>query len=630
MKSELIPMLLLCGMIPPAVVRAQQSDTIRHTRSIREVVVTGTRDETDLRLLPMTVSVVDRSKIDAADRSSLLPTLVEQVPGLFVTGRGVLGYGVSTGAAGQMTLRGIGSGSQPGSPTTGLLVLIDGHPQYMGLMGHPIADACRSMLAERVEVVRGPASVLYGSNAMGGVIHIVTRKMREEGVRTGVHLGYGSYNTLQTEVSNRVKAGRFTSVVTASYDRSDGNRKDMGFGQAGGYVKLGYELGKAWQVWADANVIRFDASNPGSVTAPLIDNDSRIVRGMTSVALRNDYGSTSGSLSFFHNWGRHKINDGYSPGGEPLDYRFNSCDRMAGVSWYQSFRLFRGSRMTVGADYQYFGGRAWNRYLATGEDVTTADKTMHEVAGYVDFRQSLGRLTLDAGVRADRHSHVGTEWIPQFGLSLGLSDNAEIKLSASKGFRFPTIREMYMFPPQNPDLKPESLWSCEFSFSQRLLDGALRYGVNVYRIDGDNMIMSIPVDGRPKYVNTGKVENWGVEGDISCRIRRDWSLSANYSFLYMKYPVVAAPEHKLYAGAGYMHGRWSVSTGLQYVHTLYTAVDPDQTDSFLLWNARAAFRASRSVSLFVRGENLLARSYEINAGYPMPKATVLGGLDLNF
>lgn len=62
-------------------------------------------------------------------------------------------------------------------------------------MGHPIADAYQSMLAEKVEIVRGPASVLYGSNAMGGVINIVTRRQREDGVRTGVRLGYGSYDT---------------------------------------------------------------------------------------------------------------------------------------------------------------------------------------------------------------------------------------------------------------------------------------------------------------------------------------------------------------------------------------------------------------------------------------------------
>ena len=77
----------------------------------------------------------------------------------------------------------------------------------MGLIGHPIADACQSMLADRVEVVRGPASVLYGSNAMGGVINIVTRQLHEEGVNTDLNLGYGSFNTLQSEVTNRIRKG---------------------------------------------------------------------------------------------------------------------------------------------------------------------------------------------------------------------------------------------------------------------------------------------------------------------------------------------------------------------------------------------------------------------------------------
>ena len=156
--------------------------------------------------------------------------LTEQIPGLFTTSRGIMGYGVSSGAAGGISLRGIG-----GSPTTGLLVLIDGHPQYMGLMGHPIADAYQSMLAEKVEVVRGPASVLYGSNAMGGVINIVTRQQRENGVKTGARLGYGSYNTWTTEVTNQVKKGRFSSVITGSYNRTDGHRPDMEFEQYGGY-----------------------------------------------------------------------------------------------------------------------------------------------------------------------------------------------------------------------------------------------------------------------------------------------------------------------------------------------------------------------------------------------------------
>ena len=630
MKTGMIVFLFVCGTAPFWCMRAraQSADTLTREKvyPIGEVVVTGTRNETDLRHLPMTISVVDRKRIESDLQPSLLPTLTEQVPGLFVTGRGIMGYGVSTGAAGGMTLRGVGN-----SPTTGLLVLIDGHPQYMGLMGHPIADAYQSMLAERVEVVRGPASVLYGSNAMGGVINIVTRKMQEDGVKTDLHAGYGSYNTLETELSNRVQAGRFSSTVTGSYNRTDGHRPDMGFEQYGGYVKLGYRFSEAWDAYADANLTHFNASNPGPVTAPILDNDSRITRGMASFALRNDYGKSSGALSFFYNWGRHKIDDGYSPGDDPLDYRFNSRDRMLGVSWYQSFTLFKGNRLTLGVDYQHFGGKAWNRFLNGDPDKITADKKMDEVAGYVDLRQSLTHwLTFDAGVRLDHHSHAGTEWVPQGGLSFLFSRSVQLKAMVSKGFRFPTIREMYMFPPQNPDLKPEKLVNYELSFSQRLPDGSFGYGINVFYIDGDNMIQTVPVDGRPKNVNTGRIENYGVEADVAWRLSPSLTFSANYSWLHMKYPVVAAPEHKLYAGIDITRRTWHFSTGAQYVRGLYTSVNPQTTENFVLWNANLGIRLSKWLEVFVRGENLLAQRYQINAGYPMPKATVLGGINIGF
>lgn len=100
------------------------TETETETRPIGEVVVTGVRTATDVRHLPMTVAVVGRERIEHDGGASLLPLLTEQVPGLFTTGRGVLGYGVSGGAAGQMSLRGIGGPAQAGTPTTAML----GHP----------------------------------------------------------------------------------------------------------------------------------------------------------------------------------------------------------------------------------------------------------------------------------------------------------------------------------------------------------------------------------------------------------------------------------------------------------------------------------------------------------------------
>ena len=636
MKKERFVLAFFTGCLISAVsLQAQtgkDSTKVARSYAINEVVVTGTRSETDVRHLPMTVSVVGRPQLEASQQASVLPVLNSQVPGFFSTSRGVMGYGVATGASGQMSLRGIGGPAQAGLPTTGLLVLIDGHPQYMGLMGHPIADAYQTMMAERVEVLRGPASVLYGSNAMGGVINIVTRKMQEDGIRTNINIGAGSYGSIQTEATNRIRKGRFSSTVTASYNRTDGHRADMAFEQYGGYAKLGYDFTDNWKVWGDVNVTRFNATNPGSVMKPYIDNDQRITRGMTSFALENYYEKTSGALSFFYNWGDHWINDGYQPGGEPLQYRFNSNDQMLGVSWYQSVQLFQGNRLTVGADYFHFGGEAWNQFF-DGHRETSANKSLNEVAGYVDFRQDIAAwLTLDAGARVDYHSQTGTEFIPQVGLAFHLPENAEIKAMASKGFRNPTIREMYMFPPQNPDLKPEKLWNYELSFSQRLMDNRLSYGLNVFYINGENLIIRLPNPNGSGMLNqnSGEIENWGAEANVGYQFNPVWSVMANYSWLHMENPVLASPEHKLYGGVNFRKGRWSASTGIQYVKGLYTDLDAATKENFVLWDMQGSFKATNYLSFYVRGENLLAQRYEINAGYPMPKATFMGGVNINF
>lgn len=600
---------------------------------IHEVVVTGTRNETDIRHLPMTISVIDRKQIEQSMQPSILPILTQQVPGLFITARGIMGYGVSGGAAGGMSLRGIGSGSGR------LMVLIDGHPQYMGLMGHPIADAYQSLMAERVEVLRGPASVLYGSNAMGGVINIVTRQLHEEGVKTNLNLGYGSFNTLQSEVTNRIRKGGFTSLISGSYNRTDGHRRNMGFEQYGGYAKLGYEFSPYWNIRGDVNVTHFNASQPGEVTDPMIDADQSITRGMTSVAVENRYERTSGAVSFFYNWGDHWINDGYTANPDdknnPKPYRFDSHDDMMGISWYQSAQLFTGNRLTAGVDYYRFGGKAQNRYVEgerNGEREHIVDKVQHEIAGYIDFRQDISHwLTLDAGIRIDHHSHIGTEWIPQAGLSFHLPGSIELKASAGKGFRYPTIREMYMFPPKNPDLRPESMWNYELAFAQRLLDGRLSYGINVFYIDGKNLIVAVPRAGAtPLNMNTGKIDNTGVEAEAAYRIHPHWSVETNYSYLHMDNPVLGAPEHKFYAGAMFSKNRWTVSTGLQYVANLYTDVDHVQTEDFVLWNINGSFKVTEWFDIWARGENLLAQRYEINAGYPMSKATIMAGINVKF
>ena len=623
MKKKCLPF-IMAAMIMSANVPAQ-NDSLQ----LQEVVVTGTRNATDVRHLPMTVTILEREKLTEQYQTNILPTVMQQVPGMFVTSRSLLGYGVSGGGSGGINLRGVsGGGGQ-------LLVLIDGHPQYNGVYGHPISDSYQTLMAERVEVLRGPASVLYGSNAMGGVLNIVTRAMHQNGTRTQINLGAGSYGTFQAEASNQVRSGKFSSTASAQYARTDNHRPRMGFEQYGGYLKLGYDFNEHWNAYVDADITHFNASHPGTITSPLFNADQWITRGVVSAAVENHYNKTSGAISIYSNFGRHKIDDGTADAANPTVRYFRSKDALTGISWYQSAQLFEGNRLTVGIDYQHIYGNAYYTSKTTGEILDTPNKQSgksyrNEIAGYIDFRQDLTPwLTIDAGIRLDHHSVTGTEWIPQGGIVVRPMATGELKAMASKGFRNPTMREMYLYPPSNTDLEPERIMNYELSWRHRL--NAITYGINLFYLKGDNIIVTMPIDGSPRNVNTGEIENYGIEIEASYRINSHWSINTNHSLLHMENPVVAAPKYKGFFGADYRCYRWSIVTGLQYVNSLYTAVgNEEQTEDFVLLNATISYQLLKQLAFWVRGENLLAQCYEYNLGFPMPRATFMAGIQCNF
>ena len=593
--------------------------------SLADVVITGTRSLTDAAHLPLTVSTLDRATLTEHYRMTVLPTLSEQVPGLFVTSRGVLGYGVSTGAAGTIKVRGIGGNAA-------LLLLLDGEPQYAGLYGHPIADAQQVEGAQRVEVVRGPASALYGSNAMGGVVNVVTRQAPADGSRTHVSLQGGSYGTLQAVASNSLRAGRFSSTVGIGYGRTDGHRANSEFEQLSGFAKVGYQLSAHWNTTAHANLIHFDSSNPGEVSEPMLDNDMCITRGTVALALEDRYERVDGALRVFYNWGHHHINDGHTAEEEPQTAFYIHDDLMCGLSAYQSAELLPGNETTLGVDYQHFGGEAWNKTIADASRSYLADAEEDEVAVYADFRQDMATcLTLDLALRWDHHSQVGTQWVPQGGLTWRLPWRGQLSATVAKGFRNATIRELYMFRPANDELEPERLVSYELAWRQAWMDGRLETTVNVFYIDASNLISTEMVDGSARNVNTGHTENSGFEMEAHLALSSACSLQANYSFLHMSNPQTAAPEHKLLLGARCQVGRLALRPTLQFIGGLYTATGSEASqEDFWLLDLTADYRLAEGLRLFARGENLLAQRYQTVAGFVMPRATVMAGVDWTF
>ncbi len=599
------------------------------TNTLSTAVVTGVRGVGDPLALPFTVDIIDSEKLNASYESNLLPVLMQEIPSLMLTSRAMMGYGVSTNAAGGLNLRGISGGSGQ------MMVLIDGHPQYNGIYGHPIADSYQSIMAERVEVLRGPASMLYGSNAMGGVINIITRRSRQDGFHGNFRVGAGSWGTVDAQAAVDYRKGGFNASAAAWYGRSDNHRPNMEFDRQGGALILSYRISNKWNVWGDGNFTHFNASNPGPTTAPLFDSRQWISRGVASVGVDNDYGWTSGSVSVYDNFGFHKINDGTTdPVASPVIRLFHSQDALRGLSAWQRASFFAGSAITLGVDFQNIYGKAWYTDIETGKTVDagkmTGESTRQEYAGYVDVQQDiLSWLSVNAGIRYDWHSISKGEWVPQAGIALRPLPESTLKLMVSKGFRNPTMRELYLYRPANDELRAERLWDYEISWKQYI--GAVNYGVNVFYLKGDNMIQTVMVGDSPLNTNTGEIENTGVEADFSAKITEGLSVDANASYLHMENPVLAAPQGKAYAGVNWTKGKFSVNGGLLGVLGMYTATgDKETKENFLLLNLNVSCKVNKILTLWAKGENLLAQKYEYIAGYPMPRATGMGGVSVSF
>lgn len=604
--------------------------------NLQGVVVSANKIQVNRNSVPLSISVIDREEIEASSESALLPVLSQRVPGLFVTQKGITGFGVNDGSAGTVNIRGVGQGNK-------VLMLFDGQPQWAGIFGHALPDTYVASDVERVEVIRGPGSLMYGSNAMGGVVNIITRHHKQEGRRTQARIMYGSYNTQKYMVNNGYNIGNFSSFISLNHDRTDGHRPNSKFHITNGFANLGYKINEHYRVTGDLSLAKFKTQNPGEIDAPVLDYLVDVLRGTTSFALENHHEKTSGALRVFYNWGNHEVNDGYEPGGTPRSYLFRSDDHNTGVLLYQSFRLVEGNTFTAGIDYKNWGGHAWNDSI-NGKKGELIDKSVNEVAGYVIMQQDLfDMLSINAGVRYEHNSVFGGEWVPQAGLTVRPFEGNVIRASFSKGFRSPNIREMYMWGAANDELKPENMLNYEVAVGQSFLDGRLYGEVTAFFIDGKNMIESVSVVPGQTYPmknrNVGTFTNKGIELEGRYQILRNLSMDMNYSYLHTSKALLAAPAHKLNVGATYSPGRFIFNANVQSVYDLYVRLEnpankiSEVKENYTVLNARAAYRfgsRDKGLNLFVKGENLTATRYTINYGFPMPKAVFMGGIDVTF
>jgi outer membrane cobalamin receptor len=559
---------------------------------------------------PASEGSVERSAlvIDRSGARTVYDAVDKLIPSAYVPSRGVLGHGLGT--SNSIALRGIG-----GSPTTELLVVIDGRPEVMGLMGHPIPDFYSLTDVGSISITAGPASVLYGNRAMGGAIEIKTASS-EPGFHTELTTSLGSYYTGQDRLSHGGQLGRFSYQIAGGIEHTNGHRENSSFRNQDGSMHLSYELTPVWKASVEGRYGHFNVEDPGTISAPAAGHWSRVGRGGYSLSLDNRGEESWGSIRFFSSHGHHMIYDG-----------FRSVDSNTGFRIQETFKPISSLELDLGGDAAQYGGRA--KSIATRYDY--GEHHVSEGGGFTRARWTIAeRLRLNAGFRYDHNSIFGGVTATEFGASYRITDGYSLSVAIGKGFRNPTIRELYLFPAPTPTLQPERLWNYQATFQVRPRSGLLAW-ITGYYSDVSNLIVTTGRYPNLKLENIGRMSNRGLEANARWNVTRRLSLSSGYAYLSSTNLAPYVPENKFNYSldVDLIHAFVSFggsSVGRTWANTARTI----RLDPYTAATLKCTVPIGRHWTIFAVVDNLFDRDYEEIAGYPMPGTNAAGGVKIKF
>lgn len=606
MKRMFTVLLLSCSLTFAAE-QMGRSDSVKY--QFNPIVVTATKVAGAQRDIAASVSVVSEKEINRSTTFSALELVKNRVPGVFMTERAMMGYGVATNAAGGLSIRGVG-----GSPVTGVLVLRDGRPDIMGLMGHAIPDAYALDGVERIEVIRGPGSFLYGTNAMGGVINIVSKKYRRDGFETRIKGSLGSYDTQNIFASHGGKKHKFDYHVTAARRQTDGHRAESNYESEIFTAHVGYALARQTSLEINANYAAIDLLDPGPTFNPVIENWYDLQRSGVDLTLNHSSRFGDTYVKWHGNFGNHKIYDG-----------FRSNDHTIGMMLYHNARPWKGQTLTFGFDVKNYGGDAKN----IKRDMLIGDFNMTETAPYIHLQQLFAqKVVASAGLRVENHELFGNEVLPKAGLVFHARPSTSVRFSAAKGFRSPSIRELYLFPPANPELLPERLWNFETGITQQIGKNA-RLDAVLFSSQGEDMIRLKGRFPEVSWVNSAEFTHTGYEITFDWQITSAFDVNLGWTKLDLGDETRGTPGKKLTLNTYYDFGRVGLAVNLLAAQDLYGAdFHQNSLPDYILLNSRTDIKINQWLSLGLQAKNILDKDYQTLYGYPMPGRTAQA--DVNF
>ncbi|NQS90436.1 TonB-dependent receptor [Patescibacteria group bacterium] len=565
--------------------------------NLGQVVVTATKTERILADVPIETTLITKEEIEQSNAQTV-SDLLKYTPGI--------GIGMNNDAdqAGNLnwraTFRGLRLNEGYG------LVLIDGQRVKgggMGEYGYGINQIPPEMI-ERIEVVKGPGSVLYGSDAMAGVVNIITKPTPEKRFFS-CYGGYGTHDASNAGCSLGDKIANFVCLLNYSGEKSDAGKYGGEDEYEANFVnsKLGYEFkeGKRLNLGIDWN----------KKSWIYCDWDS--IKISPAWEAKFDDGSRFVLKGYWYDWDFHHFSPGYAELKGDMGYRQVE-------SQYSRF-LFDKHMATGGFEF-----------LEEEIDYTLANKTVDTYSVFLqDEWAALDNLNLTLGVRFDSHSQFDEEVSPRISGLLEITDKSRVRGSVGRSFKSPTIRQLYYNAPfrhgsyyiqSNSDLSPEYGIGYSLGLEQEFSDRFL-LNLGVFRNDIDDMVVSYDTGqtylGRTlkSYKNIAEAYTQGIELELKANIFEELTGFLSYAFLdtedkETENELTYRSKHTAGWRLNYNNKKYEFGAnfGLRYVGSMFKdTANTQETDSYFVAEIKFIKEITEYAKVSFEIDNLFGTDY---------------------
>ncbi|MBW2345384.1 MAG: TonB-dependent receptor [Deltaproteobacteria bacterium] len=562
MKKLLVVCALLAVLFLPGLSKAQEEQEKIH--ELEEVVVTATRSAKSADEVFADVEIITQEDIKNSSASNV-DDILRRLGAVDIRRHSDMGITAPV----QINIRGVAGAKR-------VLVMMDGVPLNSALTGFFQPNQIQLSSIERIEVVKGPFSSLYGSNAMGGVINIISKKRKTDGVDIVPMFKSGNYDFIETGASVLGRKGGFSYSLDGSYRTVDNHyRRDKQVKYAfnpttGGFDKsykdvsdnsdyddtrffarFNYDFSDVTGLTFTGSYTEADTEMGTTHYLPVerdVDTEKKLyflnLNGHTTVL-----NSLNIDMRVFSNYDKsdskcEHIIDNPAPFGPPFLFEYGDREywgRDTGIQIKASMPLGNFNYLTAGVDSSFMSGY-WKN---SKEDGTVIDHTMDESldnqAVYLQNETELfSSLIVTLGARYDMNSESEDSFSPKLGLLYKLNDRVNFRGSAGRAFRAPNLNELYtptwmMIPgipfESNPDLEPEIIWSYDLGTSIRLTDG-IDFNLTVFYSKAKDLISTPITAGVMRYENIDEVETDGFEVGLEGKILPWLTGYVNYTYTH--------------------------------------------------------------------------------------------------